>query len=124
MTDATTPTVYEWAGGMPAFERLTEAFYKRVRADDLLASMFAHMPPDHPKHVAIWLAAKIGAPRLILVKSVDVVTQHVDSLVAAGIVDNGSIAMSERFAGRIHVVGPSADTAFAGLLAPAAEHAA
>ena len=74
--------------------------------------------------LAIWLAAKIGAARLILVKSVDVVTQHVDALVAAGIVDNGSIAMSERFAGRIHVVGPSADTAFAGLLAPAAEHAA
>jgi hypothetical protein len=25
------PSVYEWAGGMPAFERLTVAFYKRVR---------------------------------------------------------------------------------------------
>jgi hemoglobin len=62
MTDATTPTVYEWAGGMPAFERLTEAFYKRVRADDLLAPIFAHMPPDHPQHVAIWLAEVFGGP--------------------------------------------------------------
>ena len=54
--------MYEWAGGMPAFERLTEAFYKRVRADDLLAPIFAHMPPDHPKHVAIWLAEVFGGP--------------------------------------------------------------
>ena len=35
MTGAT-PTLYEWAGGMPAFERLTSAFYARVLKDDLL----------------------------------------------------------------------------------------
>jgi hemoglobin len=62
MTDASTPTVFEWAGGSAAFERLTEAFYKRVRADDLLAPVFAHMPADHPHHVALWLAEVFGGP--------------------------------------------------------------
>lgn len=57
-----TPTLYEWAGGADAFERLTGAFYRRVRADELLAPMFAHMPPDHPSHVAAWLAEVFGGP--------------------------------------------------------------
>lgn len=57
-----TPTLYEWAGGGDAFERLTEAFYRRVRADDLLGPVFAHMPPDHPSHVATWLSEVFGGP--------------------------------------------------------------
>jgi hemoglobin len=56
------PTLYEWAGGQEAFERLTEAFYRRVREDDLLAPVFAHMPPDHPHHVALWFAEVFGGP--------------------------------------------------------------
>jgi hemoglobin len=57
-----TPTVYEWAGGQEALERLTEAFYKRVRADDILGPIFAHMPEDHPQHVAVWFAEVFGGP--------------------------------------------------------------
>jgi hemoglobin len=57
-----TPTLYEWAGGQQAFERLTEAFYRRVRADELLAPLFARMPEDHPQHVATWLAEVFGGP--------------------------------------------------------------
>ena len=57
-----TPTLFEWAGGAEAFERLTAAFYERVRADDLLAPIFAHMPADHPHHVAMWLAEVFGGP--------------------------------------------------------------
>jgi hemoglobin len=57
-----TTTLYEWAGGQEAFERLTEAFYRTVREDDLLAPLFAHMPPDHPEHVATWLAEVFGGP--------------------------------------------------------------
>jgi len=56
------PTLYEWAGGAPALNRLTEAFYARVRADDVLAPVFADMPPDHPEHVAIWLGEVFGGP--------------------------------------------------------------
>ena len=35
----TIPTVYEWAGGAEAFERLTTAFYERVRADKLVGAL-------------------------------------------------------------------------------------
>ncbi|RLK55063.1 group II truncated hemoglobin [Actinokineospora cianjurensis] len=59
-----TPTLYEWAGGAEALERLTEAFYKKVLADDLLAPMFRHMTADHPKDVAIMLGEVFGGPRL------------------------------------------------------------
>lgn len=58
-----TPTLYEWAGGMEAFDRLTTAFYKRVRADDLVGPLFANMPDDHPHHVAVWLAEVFGGPK-------------------------------------------------------------
>jgi hemoglobin len=61
MADAV-PTLYEWAGGAPALTRLTEVFYTRVRADDVLAPVFADMPPDHPEHVAIWLGEVFGGP--------------------------------------------------------------
>ena len=37
------PTLFEWAGGMPAFERLTEVFYRHVHADAVLAPVFAHV---------------------------------------------------------------------------------
>ena len=57
-----TPTVYEWAGGMPALERLTATFYERVHADALLAPVFARMSPDHPRHVARFLAEVLGGP--------------------------------------------------------------
>lgn len=56
------PTVYEWAGGKAAFERLTDAFYDRVQADDLLAPVFARMSPAHARNVATWLAEVFGGP--------------------------------------------------------------
>ncbi|MGK4584032.1 group II truncated hemoglobin [Kitasatospora sp. HPMI-4] len=56
------PTLYEWAGGAEALERLTEEFYARVRKDELLAPLFAHMDDDHPKHVATFLGEVLGGP--------------------------------------------------------------
>jgi hemoglobin len=58
----TPPTLYEWAGGTDAFERLTAAFYKRVRQDELVGPLFANMPEDHPHNVATWLAEVFGGP--------------------------------------------------------------
>jgi hemoglobin len=58
----TPPTLYDWAGGTEAFERLTAAFYTRVREDELLAPLFAGMPEDHPHNVATWLAEVFGGP--------------------------------------------------------------
>jgi hemoglobin len=56
------PTLFEWAGGREAFERLTEAFYRRVRADPVVGPLFANMREEHPHHVATWLAEVFGGP--------------------------------------------------------------
>ena len=56
------PTLYDWAGGEPALRRLTEVFYERVRADPVLAPVFAQMSEDHPQHVATWLGEVFGGP--------------------------------------------------------------
>lgn len=61
MTDAV-PTLFEWAGGTEALERLTERFYEKVVADDLIGPLFAHMDAAHPRHVAMWLAEVFGGP--------------------------------------------------------------
>ena len=57
-----TPTLYDWAGGTEAFERLTEVFYSHVKEDEILEPVFRGMDPDHPKHVATWLAEVFGGP--------------------------------------------------------------
>ncbi|OJF11007.1 globin domain-containing protein [Couchioplanes caeruleus] len=56
------PTLYEWLGGIEALERLTEVFYVRVAQDELIGPLFAHMDPDHPRFVAMWLAEVFGGP--------------------------------------------------------------
>ena len=56
------PTLYDWAGGAEAFQRLTSLFYERVHADPLLAPIFAHAGPDHPHNVGVWLAEVFGGP--------------------------------------------------------------
>jgi hemoglobin len=57
------PTVYEWAGGTAAFERLTNIFYGHVLQDPILRPIFEHMSSDHPKHVALWLSEVFGGPK-------------------------------------------------------------
>ncbi|MEV4252478.1 antibiotic biosynthesis monooxygenase [Spirillospora sp. NPDC049652] len=56
------PTMYEWAGGEQAFQRLTEVFYGHVLKDELIGPLFAHMDKDHPRYVAMWLAEVFGGP--------------------------------------------------------------
>src|SRR5262245_46442499 len=63
-TDQSAPTLFEWAGGMPAIERLMDAFYEKVRRDETLSSVFASMGPDHPRHVAHFVAEVLGGPPL------------------------------------------------------------
>ena len=58
------PTLYEWAGDMPTFERLFAGFYTKVLADDLLGPVFANMSPDHVRHVAHFVAEVFGGPEL------------------------------------------------------------
>jgi CDGSH-type Zn-finger protein/truncated hemoglobin YjbI len=57
------PTVFEWAGGLPALTRMMRLFYEKyVPQDPLLAPLFANMPPDHPDRAARWLAEVFGGP--------------------------------------------------------------
>jgi hemoglobin len=61
--DSPVPTLYEWAGGLDALEKLTETFYRRVAEDDVLSPVFAHMSAEHPRHVAAFLAEVLGGPK-------------------------------------------------------------
>jgi hemoglobin len=56
------PSLYEWAGGAEAFEKLFTVFYAHVAEDPVLAPVFAGMNPNHPKHVAAWLGEVFGGP--------------------------------------------------------------
>ncbi|WP_433248848.1 CDGSH iron-sulfur domain-containing protein [Streptosporangium sp. CA-135522] len=59
------PSLFEWAGGLPALTRMTQIFYEKyVPQDDLLAPLFARMSPDHPQRVAAWLTETFGGPKL------------------------------------------------------------
>lgn len=60
---AAVPSLYQWAGGLPALERLTRVFYGRVPRDPLLAPIFAQMDPGHAQHVAEFIAEVFGGPK-------------------------------------------------------------
>ena len=62
MSSESFPTLYEWAGGMAALERLTNHFYGQVRQDEMLSPIFAQMHGDHPRFVAQFLAEVLGGP--------------------------------------------------------------
>jgi CDGSH-type Zn-finger protein/truncated hemoglobin YjbI len=58
------PTLFEWAGGLPALTRMTRIFYgKYVPEDPLLSPLFANMAPDHPERVAGWLGEVFGGAK-------------------------------------------------------------
>jgi CDGSH-type Zn-finger protein/truncated hemoglobin YjbI len=58
------PTLFEWAGGFPALERMTHIFYEKYVPDEpLLAPLFASMSPEHPQRVAAWLGEVFGGPK-------------------------------------------------------------
>jgi truncated hemoglobin YjbI/quinol monooxygenase YgiN len=61
-TGSSVPTLYAWAGGAEAFDRLTTVFYDKVRKDDLLAPLFAELDRAHAAHVALWLGEVFGGP--------------------------------------------------------------
>jgi hemoglobin len=61
MTDPV-PTLYEWLGQSTALENLTAKFYVKVKADPLLAPIFAHMDDRHPHFVAQFLGEVLGGP--------------------------------------------------------------
>src|SRR5919204_108306 len=57
------PTLFEWAGGMPAFRRLIDAFYDRVERDELLSPLFpGGVHESHRDHVIAWWSEVFGGP--------------------------------------------------------------
>ncbi len=58
-----TPTLYEWAGGGEAIERLINSFYDRVEADDLISPFFpGGVSAEHRDHVVAWWSEVFGGP--------------------------------------------------------------
>lgn len=57
------PTLYEWAGGREAFERLIDAFYDRVEVDELISPLFpGGVSREHRDHVIAWWCEVFGGP--------------------------------------------------------------
>lgn len=60
---AAEPTLFEWAGGRAAFDRMINAFYDRVERDDLLSSFFpGGVHAEHRRNVATWWCEVFGGP--------------------------------------------------------------
>jgi hemoglobin len=60
---AENPTLFEWAGGRAAFDRMINAFYDRVEGDDLLSPLFpGGVHPEHRRNVTTWWCEVFGGP--------------------------------------------------------------
>ncbi len=46
-------SIFDYAGVMPASDRLTNSFYAKVVRDPVLAPVFAHMTDDNVRGVAL-----------------------------------------------------------------------
>ena len=58
-----TPTIYDWAGGRPAFERWLGRFYDLVEDDDQIAALFGGKVSDqHRRDVVTWWCEVMGGP--------------------------------------------------------------
>lgn len=57
------PTLFEWAGGREAFDRMIDAFYDRLEQDELLSPFFpGGVHEEHRRHVATWWCEVFGGP--------------------------------------------------------------
>jgi CDGSH-type Zn-finger protein len=57
------PTLFEWAGGLPALTRMTRRLYeKHVPADPALAAAFADIPAGYPEQEARRIGGIFGGP--------------------------------------------------------------
>src|SRR5580704_9599887 len=57
------PTLYDWAGGRTAIERMIDCFYNRVERDDLLSRFFpGGVSAAHREHVTTWWCEVFGGP--------------------------------------------------------------
>ena len=59
-------SLYEQVGGEPFFERLVDAFYVGVQADELLRAMYPEDLADSKRHLVIFLVQYWGGPKLYM----------------------------------------------------------
>jgi hemoglobin len=60
----TRPSIFEFAGGEPAFLALAAAHHRRCLADPVLEHPFSHhVQPDHVQRLATYWAEVFGGPR-------------------------------------------------------------
>lgn len=58
------PTVYEAAGGGPAFLRLARAWHKQCLADPVVSHAFSHgYHPQHSERLAAYWSEALGGPK-------------------------------------------------------------
>jgi hemoglobin len=63
MSEAPVPTIYEWGGERPAFERWLNVFYDLVEQDDLIAPLFGgRVSEEHRRNVTTWWCEVMGGP--------------------------------------------------------------
>jgi len=63
VTPGRVPSLFEWAGGLPALTQLTRRLYEKlIPADPLLAPVFADLPPGYPQREAARIGAAFGGP--------------------------------------------------------------
>jgi hemoglobin len=55
-------SLYEQVGGQPFFERLVEAFYEGVQADEILRPMYPDDLEDSKRHLVLFLVQYWGGP--------------------------------------------------------------
>jgi len=57
------PSIHDWAGGRPAFERWLGRFYDLVEDDDLLSPVFGgRVSSQHRRDVVTWWCEVMGGP--------------------------------------------------------------
>lgn len=62
--DATTPTLYEWAGGTAAIRGMIDAFYDRVEGNEMFKPLFpGEVSEEHRDFVTAWWAEVFGGPQ-------------------------------------------------------------
>src|SRR4051812_2167651 len=62
MAEIESHSIYEWAGGMPAFVALVDDFYDRVAADPFLRPMFPADLGPPKERLSLFLAQYFGGP--------------------------------------------------------------
>lgn len=63
MAQDAVPTIYEWAGGRPAFERWLNAFYDLIEQEPDLAALFGGtVSAEHREHAVDWWCEVMGGP--------------------------------------------------------------